>query len=242
MNDKVKGGLLIFFMSVTFYMMLTTKYTHALGDYMLEFIGLKSWTGDYSGIHLTVIYFGVLFILSLFLVEKYAIKRFNIRGRSVFFISVVLMIVFSSITGVTVKHVKSNSAGLLSIGYNSSDSSINYRSEDNKLVEFTAKFKLTNYSNEKKTFYLCINNPFDREKRIEEISFYTFDGKRAIFQLEGNETKSFSLSLDRYDVVGGRELQNVSGRGVVQEIVLTDDKSNKVRLDSKNFFGVEISR
>ena len=73
MGDKVKGVLSIFFMAVTFFMMVTTKYTHALGDYILEFIGLKSWTGDYSGTHLTVIYFGVLFIISLFVVGKYTL-------------------------------------------------------------------------------------------------------------------------------------------------------------------------
>lgn len=243
MNDKVKGGISIFFMSVTFYMMVTTKYTHALGDYILEFIGLKSWTGDYSGMHLTVIYFGILFVISLFLVEKYAICRLNIRGKSVFFIFVVLMIAFSSITGITAKYIKSNSEGLLSIGYNSfSDNSMNYRYEGNKLVEFTAKFELTNYSDKKKSFNLSINNTFDREIKNEEISFYTFDGKPAILQLEGNETKSFAIDLNSYDINGGKELHNGSSRGSIQEIILTDDKGNMVKLNSKDFFGVEISK
>lgn len=60
MNDKVKGGLSILFMAITFYMMVTTKYTRALGDYILEFVGLKSWTGDYSGIHLTTLEYFLL--------------------------------------------------------------------------------------------------------------------------------------------------------------------------------------
>lgn len=242
MNNKVKGGLSILLMSVTFYMMITTKYTHALGDYILEFIGLKSWTGDYSGVHLTVIYFGILFMIGLFLVEKYAIAGLNIRRRSVFFIFVALMTVFSLITGMTARNIKKNSSGLLAIGYNSSGSSMNYRSEDNKFVEFTAELELTNYSNEKKTFYLSIDSPFYREDGIEEISFYTLDGKPAIFELESNETKSFSLSLDNYNIVGGREFQNGSENGIIEEIVLTNHKGNKVRLDSTNFFGIELSK
>lgn len=242
MNNKVKGGFSILLMSVTSYMMMTTKYTRALGDYILEFIGLKSWTGDYSGTHLTVIYFGILFMIGLYLVEKYAIDGLNIRRRSVFFIFVALIIVFSSFTGITARNIKKNSSGLLAIGYNSSGSSMNYRSEDNKFTGFTAEFELTNYSNEKKTFHLSIDSPFYREDGIEEISFYNFDGKRAIFELESNETKSFSLSLDNYNVVGGREFQNGSGSGIVVEIILTNDKGNKVRLDSNNFFGIELSR
>lgn len=242
MNNKVKGGLSILLMSVTFYMMITTKYTHALGDYFLEFIGLRSWTGNYSGSHLTVIYFGILFFIGFFLVEKYIIGSLNIRRRSVFFIFIALMIVFSTITGMTARNIKKNSSGLLAIGYNSKGSSIYYRFEDNKLIEFTAKFELANYSNEKKTFYLSIDSPFYREDGIEEISFYTFDGTRAIFQLEGNETKSFFLSSNSYDIVGGRELQNGSESGTIEEIILTSDKADKVRLDSNNFFGIELSR
>lgn len=242
MNDKVKGGLSILFMTVTCYMMVTTKYTRALGDYILEFIGLRSWTGDYSGMHLTVIYFGILFIISLFLVGKYAIDGLKIRRRSILLIFIVLMTVFSLVTGMAARSIKSNSAGLLAIGYNASGSSMNYRTQDNKFVEFTAEFQLTNYSNEKKTFYLSIDSPFYREDEIEEISFYTFDGKRANFELEGNETKFFSLTLDSYNVVGGREFQNGSLSGIIQEIVLTDDVGNKVRLDGENFYGVELSR
>ena len=149
MTNKVKGILSILFMSVTCYMMITTKYTHALGDYVLEFIGLKSWTDDYSGTHLTVLYFGVLFIIGLFLVDKYAKNGLNIKGRTVFIIFVALMFMFTSITGMTARTIKTYSSGLLTIGYNSNGSSMNYKSDDKEFVEFTAEFKLTNYSKEK---------------------------------------------------------------------------------------------
>ncbi|WFD09801.1 hypothetical protein [Tepidibacter hydrothermalis] len=240
MNDKTKAGILIFLMSITFYMMLTTPYTHALGDYILEFVGLKAWTGDYSGNHLTIIYFGILFMIFLHLVGKYVIDGLGIRIRSVFLIFVVLVTVFYSITGITAKNIKKNSSGLLAIGYNPAHSSMNYRYEDNKFVEFIAEFELTNYSDEKKTFYLSIDSPFYREDGIDPISFYTFDGDRAVFELEGNETKLFLLSLDNYNVIWNRNFG--SGGGTVQQLVLTSDKGNKVRLDNKNFFGFELSR
>lgn len=242
MTNKVKGVLSIFFMSITCYMMITTRYTHALGDYMLEFIGLKSWTGDYSGTHLTVIYFGILFIIGLFLVEKYALGVLNMRGINVFIIFVVLMIMFSSITGLTARNIKKNSSGLLAIGYNPRGSSLNCMSSDGNFIEFTAEFELTNYSNQKKTFHVIIDNPFYKEDGIEEIGFYTFDGKRAIFELDRKETKAFSLSLDDYNVVGEGGFQNGSGSGVISEIVLTNDKGNQVRLEGNIFFGLELNR
>ncbi|WP_248482212.1 hypothetical protein [Tepidibacter aestuarii] len=242
MNNKIKAGILIFLMSITFYMMLTTSYTRALGDYILEFIGLRSWTGDYSGTHLTVIYFGILFMICLHLVEKHVIDDLNIRGRSVFLIFVVLTTVFYSITGMTASNIKKNSSGLLTIGYNPKHSNINYSYEDNKFVEFTAQFELTNYSDEKKTFYLSIDNHFHRKDGIEPISFYTFDGKRVVFELRGNETKSFLLNLDNYNVIWDRNFGSGSGSGIVDEIVLTSDKGDKVRIGNRNFFGVELGR
>lgn len=242
MTDKVKGILSILFMSVTCYMMITTRYTHALGDYVLEFIGLKSWTGDYSGTHLTVFYFGILFIIGLFLVDKYTKRGLNIKGRTVFIIFVALMFTFASITGMAARTIKTYSPGLLTIGYNSNGSSLNYNSDDKKFVKFKAEFELTNYSKEKQTFHIMIDNPFHREDNIEGINFYTSDGKLAIFELDSKETKSFSLSLNDYNIIGGQESQNGSGSGVLQEIVLTNDKGNRVRLDGNNFFGLELYR
>ncbi len=242
MNDKLKGGLSIFFMATTFFMMVTTKYTHALGDYVLEFIGLSSWTGDYSGTHLTVIYFGILFLISAFLVSKYAVDRLKIRGIKIVLIFIILLTIFTSMTGMIARNIKSNSEGLLAIGYNMSDSNMEYKSQNYKFVEFSAEFELMNYSDEKKTFHLSIDSPYYREDGVEKIEFFTSDGKRADFQIEANETKLFELDIVDYDIKGGRQSLNGSGGGIVHEIVLFDDTGHAIRLDGQNFQGIELSR
>lgn len=242
MTNKVKGVLSILFMSITCYMMVTTPYTHALGDYILELIGLKSWTGDYSGTHLTIFYFGILFLISLFFVLKYAINALNMRSRNVFIIFVALMILFTSITGMTARNIKKYSSGLLAIGYSSNDSSLNYRSDAKGFVEFTAKFELTNYSLEKKTFHITIDDFSYREDGTDEINFYTFDGEWATFELNSKETKYFSLSLDNYNVIGGIGNQYRSGDGVISGLILMNDMGNKVKLEDNKFFGLELGR
>jgi len=222
--------------------MITTKYTHALGDYIVEFVGLNSWTGDYSGFHLTMIYFGIPFIISLLAVERYVIDGLNISRIRVFLIFVVLVTVFYLLTGMIVGNIKKSSPGLLSIAFNAENSNINYSSKDNKLIEFNAEFELTNFSNEKRTFFISIDRPSYRQDGIEAISFYTFNGEKASFQLEGNETKIFSLSLNDYKVVGGRVFQNGSESGTVEEIVLTNEAGEKVILNRDNGFFAELSR
>lgn len=244
MGNKVKAGVTIFIMSLLFFMMVTTKYTHALGDYILESIGLRSWTGDYSGFHLTIIYFGVPFIISLFMVEKYAVELLSMRRTRLFLIFIVLVTVFYWITVFVTINIKKSSPGLLAIGYNSENSYIHYRSEDNEITEFTAEFELTNYSDEVKTFYLNIDSRYYRQDGLKEISFYTLDGEKAIFKLRNNETKLFSLNLNDYKVEGGLVSQNGGLTGVIEEIILinVDDEDDKVRLNSNNGFLAELIR
>lgn len=242
MKSKVRVGFSILLMSLIFYCMITTKYTRALGDYIVEFVGLNSWTGDNSGFHLTIIYFGIPFIISLLVVERYVINGLNISRMRVFLVFVVLLTIFYLLTGMIASNIKKNSPGLLSIAFNAENGSFNYSKRDNKLFEFTAEFSLTNYSDEKRTFYISIDSPSYRQDGIEAINFYVINGEKATFQLEGNETKIFSLSLNGYKVVGGREFQNGSESGTIDEIVLTNDAGDKVILDRNNGFIAVLSK
>jgi hypothetical protein len=231
----------IFFLSISFYMMITTRYIHALGDYVLEFIGLKSWTAEYSGTHLTVFYFSVLAILGLFLVRKYAMEGLGIRTRNLLFSFIAFITIFSFVTNITVINVKKYSDGLLSVGLNSKNSRMEYKSESMEYTEFNAQIEMKNYGNVSKEFYLTIGNPFYKEEGTEHIDIFTKYGDKAAFRLNGNETKTFEINLDEYMIKGGSLLLN-GGSGRVEEIFLTDVQGNAIRLDSNNFLGIEISR
>lgn len=222
--------------------MITTKYTHALGDYVLEFIGLKSWTGEYEGVHLTIFYFSILVILGLYLVRKYVIDGLGIRTRNVVFLFIAFITIFSLITNAAVISIKKHSNGLLSVGYNSRNSKMDYKSETMKYTEFNAEIQMTNYGNRSKEFYLTIDSSFYRKEGIEHIDIFTKDGNRAIFRLNADETKTLKINLDEYMIKGGRLSLNGSGSGIIDEIILTDMQGKAVRLDGNNFFGIEISR
>lgn len=222
--------------------MITTKYTHALGDYVLKFIGLKPWTGEYSGIHLTIFYFGALAILGLDLVRKYAIDGLGIRTRNVIFLSIAFITVFSLITNASVISIKKHSNGLLSVGYNSKNSKMAYQSKAMKYTEFNAEIQVKNYASKSQEFYLTIDSPFYRKEGIEHIDIFTKDGNRAIFRLNADESKIFKINLDEYVIKGGRLSLNSSGSGIIDELILTDMQGHAIRLDDNNFFGIEISR
>ncbi len=58
--SKIKGAFLVFISSLLLFMMCDTKYMKALGDYVLEYIGIQSWSNGEMGTHLTVVYFCII--------------------------------------------------------------------------------------------------------------------------------------------------------------------------------------
>ena len=66
--------------------------------------------------HLTVIYFGVLTIILLSVVLKFAVEKWGIRKRWVLLLVIIFINLFSFITDATVRNIKRNSDGLRTIG------------------------------------------------------------------------------------------------------------------------------
>jgi hypothetical protein len=241
MNNTAKAGLSMFLMCGSALMMKENKYMGSLGDYFLKFIGLKAWSKGDMGFHLTVIYFGILFVIGLLLVDKYVVEGLKIEKIKVFLTFIVLMTVLSSITQKGITTIKKYSPGLLAIGFNSEESSMKYKYKDKKFVEFTAEIELTNYSNEQKTFNLCIDHSFYNEGEVEQLRFQTFDGKEAVFELGGHETQTFMLSPEHYNIVGGIGGESGIGGGI-KKITLTDIKGNQVTLSRKDYLGSKQSK
>ncbi|MDY0236362.1 MAG: hypothetical protein RBR71_10050 [Gudongella sp.] len=243
MNKKTKAFLSMLFMSLTFYMMIETTYVNAVGDYVIEFIGLKSWTGNYTGTHLTIYYFMPLFIIGIILVKKYAIHDLKIKWKIVIIVFIGLNTIFALSTEAIAKNIKANSEGLLSIGLEQEDSNhMEYEFKDGKYTKFTADIKLTNYSKEDKQFHLVIDNKYLRNP----IRLYNLDGSRAIFKLKGEETKMFSINLDNYLVKDGNinknDYGNVAGSGDITGVIIFDDRDDEVKIDNNNFFGISLKK
>jgi len=107
---------------------------------------------------LTVIYFGVLTLILLYVVLKLAIEKLEIRKRWALLLVIVFINLFSFITDAKVRNIKKNSNGLRTIGFISENSKMEYQSKDMKYTKFNAEIELINYGNESKKFYITIND------------------------------------------------------------------------------------
>ena len=242
MTDKRKGQLSILLMSIFFFMGLDTRYTDALGDYVLEFLGLKSWSAGDQGLHLTLVYFGILFMISLFFVKRICIEKLNYKRRKVFAIFAIFMFLFASSTDMIAKTIKKTSDGLLAIGYNSEDSEMSYSIKDGEYIEFESNFQLMNYSEKDKEFYLAIDNYHSDLLKDKLIRFYTYDGDEAKFYLKAGQEKEFNLDLEDYEIKGGSDVLDGGGYSSGFRILLEDDDGNTILLEEDNFFGIKLNK
>lgn len=242
MTENYKGILMIVFMSLSFFMMISTSYMHALGDYVLQYIGLQSWTGDYTGFHLTIIYFGVLFLLGLYLVYKYSINKYGFTRKKVFILFIVFVSIFTIATNLTAVTIKKNSDGLFSIGFNSNKSKISYDYDGEKYTSFKGKIALKNYADETRDFYITIISPFNRgSKKVERIEVLNEKGDKVLFRLSPGENRIFKINLDNFQFSQGSHLSVSSGSGYIKNVILTDRGEKSIKLSDNNFFGLKIN-
>lgn len=237
MKRYAQAALAIVFMTLTVFMMMETRSIGALGDYALEALGLRSWTGDGTGFHLTILYFGALFLVSLGLVRKYAVEAIPLSKRTIFIWFVVLMILFFNASGAIAQSIKANSPGLLAIGYNAESSRLEYRRESNAYTAFEAKFHLTNYSDTSQSFTLSIPVPYGNPESPTPIRLHTPEGGETVYRLRPHESRIFHLTLADCIPVGGPLMQDGGGSGTIQSLILTNEQGSTVCLTNRDFWG-----
>ncbi|WP_105620077.1 transporter permease [Vallitalea okinawensis] len=245
MRGKWNGFIWLLIISISFYMCLDTKYVSALGDSIIERIGLKSWSAGDKGLHLTVLYFGVIIITGLFVIEKSLIIPKKIKRWKAFMIFVLLVSLSHLITTSVLISIKSNSPGVLSVGFDKTSEGY-YEIEYNgdKLIDFDVKLELRNYSDEDKQFSIQFEKKYKEEHSKEIFTIYDKENNIAVFSLEARAEKIFEIDPENYYIEReqtGRD-DIYSSRGSIQEVMLINKQGDSVRLHKDNFLGEGIEK
>ncbi len=244
MQSRTKAILSIFVFSLTIFMMMTTKYLDALGDYLLRGIGLKAWTGDSSGFHLTILFFAVAALIANYFVMRFAVDEYGMRGRRVFLLTAIFLTCFTILTNTTALGIKGNYEDLRTIGYDP-NSRISFNADtDMKITSFEADLQLTNYAKASRAFYLTLVFPDHGESKMYH-RILTKENEPFLFVLGGKESRSFTINLEgfnvKYESASGID-GSTGGHGNIPSVILTDEKGKTIELNRKDFFGIELSR
>lgn len=242
MNKKWQQNTLIGLMVSSFILMFNTKYLRAPGDYLLEFMGFKSWTGGLSGTHLTVIYFGIIFFICLFLIEKYLINQSKLKWRRVISILVLSIALYVSTVGTIVQIVMRNSDTLTSIEYISDSGRLNFSKDDGEYTRFNTVFELSNKSRDSRVFFVDLHSSWRRQDGQSSIKILDKNGNRAVFELKGDESKLFDLDESEFILKDDEDFGSYSTSGILDEIILTDPSGYSVLLEYDRSYSLRINR
>ncbi len=235
-KNKVKAIGSILLMAVSIILMKESPRYGALGDYLLEAMGIASWTSDNTGGHLTVIYLLVVLMFSIIFTRIYVIDHYKVKWSSALFYVIVLISLMSHVVDSVITNIKSDADGLQSIEYIDEGNVFEYKWRDGVLEDFVMVFTLKNYSDEDHDFLVTIDSRWMRGDGLDPIQILNKDGTVASFSLFEHQEKTFVITPYKYTYSGGKTFDNGGGNSSIQEVILTSD-DQEVKLSNNDFFG-----
>lgn len=234
MKDKIKLYGPIVISALLFYMMIETPHSRALGDIVLESLGLKAWTAGNMGLHLTVVYFALL-LLVVILASRLITVNYNISKFRRFFIFAGTVCLIYLIHSSAIHERMRQNEGLRSMAITPSGGSYEYRIKEKEGQEFICEVELANYSDEARQFTIVgINN------NVTDIILHERQGTPVQFNIAGKETRSYTINHNDY-TINLKDVdtsQSIAGTGTIDTLLLQDNHGNKVKvykLNHRNF-------
>ena len=231
MSLKWKACLSIFIFALSFFMLIETKYLPPLGDLVLERIGIQAWSNGDTGFHLTVLYFGLVALISYISLKVFA-QALKMKGITIFIIFIVLVTSFSYITSATAQYLKSQSDGLYAIALVRNDEAnrAHYETRDFKVTDFEIDLTLKNYGKNEVTFFIEFEPFIFDEEPVQNLKIVNKDGSKAEFILEPGKTHRFVITGDLYQLTGGMRSEHGSYGLSVNEVILSNNQGEVILL------------
>lgn len=237
MKQRIISIVLIIFMSVLFFLILDTKHIPPVGALMLESFGLKAWSGGDTGFNLTLIYFGVPFLIAYIELRRQIVIQKRFKPLTAFIIFLVCVTVMNTATGFIVQRMKSGMDDLYTIAYIDESGNIKLDYQDQKLKTLHIEFALKNYDDIAHTFSVSLNSEWFEADRVAPIKILNKEGSDAMFTLQAGEEKLFVIDRENYDIEGGVIGENFGYTSFIEEIILSGDGVEAVKLTHKSIFG-----
>lgn len=236
LRSKLRSYGPIIILSFIFYMMISTPHSRALGDIVLESFRLKSWTDGYIGTHLTVIYFGILFLIVYIIYKRFVNDEDNKKRKYKIMLFIASVTMFYLVHSAFVHMSMGNAEGLNTIAIAPDGNSYKYKIVDGELDEFECEFNLINYS--RKTKYFTVEGYINELVRFE---IYNKQDELIQFFLRGKGTENYRIDNENYNIkiYGLDKHFSGGGRGIIDSLILIDDEGNSTKIVKLRDRGIE---
>ena len=185
-------------------------YSEPVGDRLLGFIGVPTWSNGNSGVHYTGIVSIILLIVGLiFLAKRYS-------GKMIFIFFLALMLIPSNLFA---NVYQSNFAkGIYALEYHQDDSNCKYDTNDSSIVVGKCTLSFVNHSDLPVTFRVSLDQKYDN-KGFNVMDIINL--KEHQLKISANEHKAFEINF-RHSLQSSR-YQDVGGEINIFKVKITDD-------------------
>ncbi|MDH8678433.1 hypothetical protein QE109_09765 [Fusibacter bizertensis] len=235
-NFKFRYYFMIFLMAFLVFLCSDTRYYHAFGDYIFNYMHIKAWSNGTKGTHLTLFYIlPIVLILFVMLKNKVAPKAKvkGWKGITVFFLAIILMV---NVTNFGVTLSKRFSDDLSSIVISEGKSKLSFSAENDNLKYFEAQFHLENLSKDSREFNIELVNPFD--DGVSQIFVLNSEGEPALFSISGKTNRMITIDSDHYQIHAYFDVINGGGSSSSFIIRLIDKEGTIYELNTDGFMGI----
>ncbi|WDV44724.1 hypothetical protein PV797_14520 [Clostridiaceae bacterium M8S5] len=225
MKNKILAVTSLLLTIIALSMMLSTRYFPALGDYVLQAIGIEAWT---NGKHIAILYFLIPMMIGLIGINKYCYKQLKIKYKEIVILICISIFIFNIALNGYAKWSKQNAEGLLSIEFIGEQSMHDFDTNNKEIVKFDGEVKLKNHSNKKQQFHLGIktscNDLYCTSNKYGYVA-YNEDNKPLMITLEPNSERNIKVDF-KNNVDDITFISNCGSGGKIDEVILfNDDKA-----------------
>jgi hypothetical protein len=229
-RNKWIGFLFIILMAVSLMFCFQPPNSAALGDIILQKIGLKAWENANGGLHYTVVIYAFpAFLIGLIGATYFLSEAYPRFIKKLPLISVIFLILLPSIYTFSNRAIMTLSDGINALEYNreKSSSTASINSDGDFIIKSDLPIK--NYSNKDVTFYIrLVPYQMYSESIINEDIITATDpdtGKPQAFTLHPKETQLLQVTFQATPKAGITNFQGWSQP--VNIIIYTDNEERK---------------
>ncbi|WP_100012037.1 hypothetical protein [Lentibacillus sediminis] len=158
-------------------------YSEPVGDRLLGFIGIPTWSNGNMGLHYTAIVAILLLIIGLFLLAK----RYS--GKMIFIFFLVFTILPSDLFANV--YQSSFAKGIYALEFYQDDSHCEYDTNDSGILVGKCTLSFRNHSNQSSTFHVSVHPKYD-SKGFNALDIINLKGQ---LEIEPLENKTFEISF-----------------------------------------------
>ncbi len=243
LKNKILGIGSVALAAVALFLLISTPYYPALGDLLLEKVGLRAWSHRDTGFHLTLLYCMVIICIGFMGMSEYLYKEYpKTYNKGIW---IVLGVTALLVTGGNkyVEFSKSMQPGLKAIQFLYDKSKFEYEYEGEKVLKASGILEFKNYSKTSRSFYVKYIPDDEFSSQFSEKELIGYERRKEspkLIRVAPRSTSKIQVDFNKNKVLSNADKESRGcGTQSIQTVIIYNDQE-QVKFTGDNFIGITV--